>query len=354
MASDCKPPAASRDEAAVVQLDTAKTALAGRQIPGRELLNVLPAAIYVTDAEGRITFYNEAAADFAGRAPALGDRWCVTWKLFHPDGTRLPPEDSPIAIALRERRPVWGTDAVAERPDGTRRAFASYPTPLFDEAGELLGAVNMLVDITERKDAETRQRLLSNEADHRANNLLSIVQAMVRMAEGPSVRELKQTLEGRIKALAHAHVLLSQSRWTGADLQHLVSEEIAPYLGGGAPRVWFSGPMLTLEPNVAQSVSLILHELAANAARHGALSGDGQVMIDWRFGPSQDLVLRWREVGGPSVAAAPGAGLGLGLIEKTASYLKAAVRFDWRSEGLAFELSVPVVLLVAQPDVSAV
>jgi PAS domain S-box-containing protein len=352
MASDPQPSAASRDEATVVPLEAAKTGLAGREILSRDLLNALPAAIYTTDAEGRITYYNEAAVAFAGRTPAIGDMWCVTWKLFNPDGTRLPLEDCPIAVALRERRPVWGTEAVAERPDGSRRTFAPYPTPLFDKAGELVGAVNMLVDVTERKDAEERQRQLSREADHRANNLLSIVQAMVRMAEAPGVRELKRTLEGRIKALAHAHVLLTQSRWTGADLQHLVTEEIAPYLGGGAPRVWFSGPVLTLEPNVAQPMSLILHELAANAARHGALSGDGQVMIDWRYGRAQDLVLRWREIGGPAAPASPQPGLGVALIHKTAGYLKAAARFDWRPEGLAFELSAPVTLLVARPEVS--
>ncbi len=119
----------------------------------------------------------------------------------------------------------------------------------------------MLVDITERKRAEERQRLLSNEVDHRANNLLAVVQALLRLADAPTVPELKRSLEGRIEALAHAHVLLARSCWTGADLQHLVSEEIAPYLGGASPRVWQSGPVLTLEPAAAQSMAMVIHEL---------------------------------------------------------------------------------------------
>ena len=238
------------------------------------------------------------------------DEWCVTWKLFWPDGTPLPHDQCPMAVALKEGKAIRGLEAIAERPDGSRVHFIPYPTPFKDASGKVVGAVNMLVDITERKTAEERQRLLSNEVDHRANNLLAVVQALVRMADAPTVPELKRSLEGRIKALAHAHVLLAQSRWTGADLQHLVSEEIAPYMGGASPRVWLSGPVLTLEPAVAQSMAMIVHELATNAAKHGALSGAGRVMVDWQQDGCERLVFRWTEVGGPPLgelrAARPG------------------------------------------------
>jgi PAS domain S-box-containing protein len=117
-------------------------------------LDALPAAIYVTDAEGRITYFNEACVAFAGRRPVVGeDRWCVTWRLYTEDGEFLPHEECPMAVAVRERRPVRGAEAVAERPDGTRVHFQPFPTPLFDEAGEFAGAVNMLVDISDRKRA---------------------------------------------------------------------------------------------------------------------------------------------------------------------------------------------------------
>lgn len=335
----------------VVQLAEADMAFAAREIRHRDLLNALPAAIYTTDADGKITFYNEAAVAFSGRRPVLGsDEWCVTWKLFWPDGTPLPHDECPMAMALKEGRPVRGHEAIAERPDGSRVHFIPYPTPFKDASGRVTGAVNMLVDITERKTAEEHQRLLSNEVDHRANNLLAVVQALVRLADAPTVPELKHSLEGRIKALAHAHVLLAQSRWTGADLQHLVSEEIAPYMGGAAPRVWQSGPVLTLEPAVAQSMAMIIHELATNAARHGALSGAGRVMVDWQQDDAERLVFRWTEVGGPSLDGPTPCGQGRKMIEKAAASLKGRARFDWRREGLVFELSAPVTLLVAQPE----
>jgi PAS domain S-box-containing protein len=131
------------------------------------LLQALPAAIYTTDARGCITFYNEASVEFSGRRPAMGDEWRVAWKLFHLDGTPLPPGDCPMAIAIREARPVHGEEVLAERPDGSRIAFAAYPTPLFDDEGVMTGVVNMLVDITERKRIERALQDLNASLEQR-------------------------------------------------------------------------------------------------------------------------------------------------------------------------------------------
>ncbi len=121
----------------------------------RDVLEALPAAVYTTDAGGRITYYNEAASELAGRRPTLGtDEWCVTWRLYWPDGRPMPHDQCPMAVALKENRPIRGDEAIAERPDGTRVPFMAYPTPLCDASGTLVGAVNMLVDITERKRDE--------------------------------------------------------------------------------------------------------------------------------------------------------------------------------------------------------
>ncbi len=127
------------------------------------LLSGLPAAIYLTDARGRITFYNEAAAALWGCRPRLNnDQWCGSWRLHRPDGTPLPHDQCPMAVALRERRTIVGEEAVAQRPDGTRVSFVAYPSPLWDSSGALVGAINMLVDITERRHAEQfRLRLAS-------------------------------------------------------------------------------------------------------------------------------------------------------------------------------------------------
>jgi PAS domain S-box-containing protein len=125
------------------------------------LLRSLPVAVYMTDAEGWITFFNEAAARLWGLEPEIGKaRYNGAWKLFRPDGTRLPHDEAPLAQSLRERRSVLGVDTIAERPDGSRVHFIPYPTPLFNAAGRLTGAVGILIDITERYQAElAAQRL---------------------------------------------------------------------------------------------------------------------------------------------------------------------------------------------------
>jgi PAS domain S-box-containing protein len=127
----------------------------------RELLEALPAAVYTTDANGRINFFNKAAVELAGRTPQIGDEWCVTWKLYTPDGSYLPHDQCPMAVALKEDRPVRGAEAIAERPDGSRVPFIPYPTPLHDCSGKLVGAINMLVDISDRKKAEENAERLA-------------------------------------------------------------------------------------------------------------------------------------------------------------------------------------------------
>ena len=117
---------------------------------------------YLTDKDGNVTYWNRACVDFAGREPQLGrDRWCVTWKLYTTAGDLLPHNACPMAVAIKQQRAVRNAVAIAERPDGSRRAFSPYPTPLFDEAGDLAGAVNLLIDVTEEQGT-----VLLQQADH--------------------------------------------------------------------------------------------------------------------------------------------------------------------------------------------
>ena len=128
----------------------------------REMIDALPAAIYTTDAAGRLTHFNPAAVELSGRVPDLGtDQWCVSWKLYHPDGRPLPHDECPMAIALKEGRVLRGVEAIAERPDGTRLWFTPYPSPLRNADGDIVGGINMLIDITERKQAEARSAHLA-------------------------------------------------------------------------------------------------------------------------------------------------------------------------------------------------
>ena len=146
-----------------------------------ELLEALPVAVYTTDAQGRITFYNRAAAALWGHNPALGSsQWCGSWRLYWPDGRPMRHDQCPLAIALKEGREVRGVEAIAERPDGTRVRFRPYPTPLREPSGALIGAINLLMDITEEHDAHL-------ESERLAAIVLSSDDAII-----------SKTLEGRI------------------------------------------------------------------------------------------------------------------------------------------------------------
>lgn len=133
-------------------LDCAIDALASGAADSHTILNALPVPVYTTDVEGNVTFWNYACIEFAGRVPRLGkDRWCVTWRIHTTVGHLLPHDQCPMAVAVKEQRAIRGTVAIAERPDGSRRAFTPYPTPLFDEHDRLIGAVNMLIDVSEEQ-----------------------------------------------------------------------------------------------------------------------------------------------------------------------------------------------------------
>ncbi|WP_165357335.1 PAS domain-containing protein [Sphingosinicella sp. CPCC 101087] len=122
------------------------------------LLDELSSPIYVTDADGWVTFFNRACVDFVGRTPVPGqDRWCVSWRLYTESGAFLPHENCPMAEAIQQRRRIRGVVAVAERPDGSRVMFAPHPSPVTDADGTLIGAVNILIDVTDHRQAAALQ-----------------------------------------------------------------------------------------------------------------------------------------------------------------------------------------------------
>lgn len=313
----------------------------------RELLQALPAAVYTTDAEGRITFFNEAAVEFAGRLPLLGELWCVTWRLYNKDGSRLPHDQCPMAVALKENRPVRGAEAVAERPDGSRRWFAPYPTPLLDSSGKLTGAINMLVDITERKEAERRQKLLIDELNHRVKNTLATVQSLIaQTARSTSdIDEFRKAVEGRILALSRAHNQLSLRSWADAELRELLHAVLEPYLAKG--NVALSGEPVRISPRIALMISMAIHELATNAAKYGALSSpSGHIELDWLIEAHQAkpwLKLRWLERNGPPVVRPDRQGFGTRLLERgIQAELQGTTSIEHPSAGVRCEIGIPL------------
>jgi PAS domain S-box-containing protein len=127
-----------------------------------DFLDALGVAVYTTDANGGITYFNEAAAILWGRRPELGESWCGSWRLYWPDGRPMAHDECPTAVALKEDRPIRGQEVELERPDGTRGVFVAYPTPLHDDDGRTVGAVNVLVDVTERRKAEEALRAVAD------------------------------------------------------------------------------------------------------------------------------------------------------------------------------------------------
>ena len=324
----------------------------------RELIDALPAAIYVTDAEGRITMFNQAAVEFSGRVPQLGeDSWCVSWKLFRPDGTPLAHDECPMAIALKEGRPILGEEAIAERPDGSRIHFAPYPTPICDETGKVVGAINMLVDITDRKKAEEQRQLLLREMNHRAKNFIAVASTLVTLSakHAKTKDDLATTIRNRLDALLRAHELVRpaiveqmEDDCPTATLEGLINTIFAPYVDvNAAPdgrRLIADGPAVKIGAQAATGLALLFHELATNAAKYGALtSSGGRIDIGWSV-VEEELRLHWSEHGGPRIERQPELeGFGTLLSRMSISgQLGGQLGRTWRPEGLLLQLSVPV------------
>lgn len=201
--------------------------------------------------------------------------------------------------------------------------------------------VGILRDITDRKRAEERQIVLTREVDHRAKNLLAVVQAVVRMSKAESTKEFVASVSARVNALARAHSLLAEQGWEGADLMVLAEQELEAY----ANRATLHGPPVSLVPTAVQPISMILHELSTNAAKHGALSSaGGQVDLSWSVDTEEDMLrLRWHETGGPPVAQPPThRSFGSRLVDSTATQMGGAAQRQWLPSGLLWEMQVPV------------
>jgi PAS domain S-box-containing protein len=319
----------------------------------RKMVDALPTPIYTTDAEGCLTHFNPAAAEFSGRVPELGtDTWCVSSKLYHADGTPMPHDESPMAIALKEGRIIRGEEAILERPDGSRLWYVPYPTPMRDAAGRIVGGINMLVDITERKQAEQRQQFLMNELNHRVKNTLATVQSIAAQSlKGASDRELRTTFDARLISLSRTHDLLSRETWKSASLRELLLLELEPYRSEQGTRFVLEGPEITVNPKAALALGLAFHELATNAAKYGALSKPiGQVRVVWDVLKSSEpstLRLKWTETGGPPVKKTGRKGFGTIVIERGLSMdLDGEVHVDFNPSGLVFTVDIPWLLRV--------
>ncbi|GGG49066.1 hypothetical protein GCM10010964_40510 [Caldovatus sediminis] len=284
-----------------------------------------------------------------------GDAEARLRERVHPDD--WPKREAALAAALAGATDGFAVEYRVRRliGGGGWNWVADYGAVVARDpaSGAPLRLAGVVQDISERKAAEERQALLAREVDHRAKNVLAVTKALLRLSRRDDPTSFAETVEGRIDALARAHNLLAQNRWSGAELRNLVAEELAAYAG----RVEFLGPPVRLAPDAAQPVAMVLHELATNAAKHGALSvATGRVVVSWAPmpEPSGGLRLTWTESGGPPPArsaggAAPaatvpsgGGGFGSRLIQQTVRHqLGGTVTTEWAEEGLRCIVTIP-------------
>jgi PAS domain S-box-containing protein len=260
--------------------------------------------------------------------------------MIHPeDWDRLMSRGRRMAAGERTVQ----TDFRVVQPGGSVRWCKGTAAASFNAANRLVRVSGVTIDVTERKEAEQRQDLLAREVDHRARNALAVVQSIVRLTRANNVGDYVAAVEGRIKALARAHALLSDSRWHSADLGALVAEELAPYRTGDGDKVEVIGPDVSLPPHMAQGLALALHELATNAAKHGALSSMlGKVSLTWQLRPEL-LVMKWVEAGGPPIAPPSARSFGLKVIRASIeTQLGGEAAFDWARRGMQCVLSIPL------------
>jgi PAS domain S-box-containing protein len=272
----------------------------------QDLLAAIPAAIYTTDADGKITYFNQAAVDLAGRTPILGsDEWCVTWKLYWPDGTPLPHDQCPMAVALKEGRAIRNAEAIAERPDGSRVPFIPYPTPLRDAKGNVVGAINMLVDVSERKQAETHQRVLLNELNHRVKNNMQMMQSLLdsasRQIRTPEAQKILDEASRRVAAMAAAQRVLygttHATRFKSAEFVAAVCKTAQETFPPGV-KIVCGESSGELSNDDAMPLALILNELLTNAAKHGG-NGAGETVVRAGLIKEADAFVLYVEDDGP-------------------------------------------------------
>jgi len=270
---------------------------------------------------------------------SFAPKWESVEPLIHPDD--LPPLVEAYRRCSKEFA-TYQTEFRARRPNGELRWCIGTVAASFDEASRLTRLSGVTVDITERKQAEERQMLLAQEVDHRARNVVAVVQSFLRLTRADTIQDYIAAIEGRIGALSNAHRLLANSRWEGADLGKLVDEEFAPYRGIRGEKVETSGPSILLKPAFAQTIALALHELVTNAAKHGALSTDaGKVSLTWRLRPGV-ITFDWIESNGPKVTPPNRKGYGTRIFAVgIEQQFGGTVDFQWHEHGLHCHLSIP-------------
>jgi PAS domain S-box-containing protein len=294
-------------------------------------------AIVSKNLDGIITSWNKGAERVFGYAAeeAIGQPITIVIPQDRQD------EERAILTRIRRGERIDHFETIRRRKHGSLIVVSLTVSPVKNAEGKIVGASKSARDVTEQKRIQEQIAILAREAERRSKNLLASVQAAVNLSHSDTAEGLKQAIEGRIQALANVHSLFAETRWIGAELSTIVTQELAPYSKKGEGRVHIDGPPVLLEPDVAQTIAVTVHELATNAAKYGSLSGGkGQIDLEWLHKADGELILRWTESGGPAVQMPTRQGFGTRVIERMIGQLKGKARFDWRPEGLVCEITI--------------
>ncbi|UEM06097.1 PAS domain S-box protein [Skermanella rosea] len=323
----------------------------------RRAVENAPFPVMVHAEDGTVVHLSRAWLSITGYA-AEDLRTMAGWtRLAYGDGA--DPVMARVRSLFQQDCPIDERENVVRTADGSRRTWSFRSAPIGRDIDGRRLVVTMAVDLTERKENEARLHLLMREVDHRAKNVLAVVQSILHLTRAEDPADFTAAIEGRLAAMARAHTLLAASRWSGADLAALIVDELAPFASVG--RIAVQGPAVSIAAEAAQAVAMCLHELSTNAAKYGALSAPaGRLELTWRMeGQEGGLVLDWRETGGPPVAPPERAGFGSMVLRQTVeSQLGGELVLDWNPAGLCCRIALPAdcfsVAAAAEPMSEAV
>ncbi len=323
----------------------AAAALVASEQRFRELADSMPQLVWTADSSGSVTYFNRRREEYrtAGNEPG---RWQAT---IHPD-------------ELGRTRKAW-RDAVAsttdyecehrvQRADGSFRWQLSRARPFQHAHGTVW--YGTATDIHDLKDREERINMLLKEVNHRSKNLLSVVLSVARQtSRAGTPAEFVERLTSRVQGLSASQDLLVKSEWRGVGLEELVRAQLAPYQDLVDTRIRLAGPSLKVDASAAQTIGMAVHELATNAAVHGALSGSGTVDITWQVvddGASPRLRLSWQERDGPTVTRPAHTGFGHTVLLRTTEHaLGGRCELTYADAGLTWTLSAPLDRVADRP-----
>jgi len=297
-------------------------------------------AIISKDLNGRITSWNKAAERLFGYLAEEAVGKSIT--MLIPEGHL--DEETHIIGRVRRGERVEHYETVRQRKDGSLIDLSLTVSPIKNSSGQVVGASKIARDISDRRRADEHKTLLIHELNHRVKNTLATVQSLAMQSLRDGKASGRDDFEARLIALSRAHDILTDENWQGAWLEDVVRQAVAPF---GDRRVVAEGPSVRLSPKQSLAISMVLHELATNATKYGALSGDaGKVEIVWSVMNGNEparLQLSWTETGGPAVATPKTQGFGSRMIARSlANELAGTAELEFKPEGAVCTISTPI------------